>query len=174
MALGVCRECGKEVSDSARKCPHCGAPKPTAAKKPVSAGMGCLVIFGALVVLGLIMSPSGDTVVPASPAPTPPPPDPLVVYRDSLDLEIVSWQRGGFENVMIASFRVGNQGSREVSDVRIHCDLSAESGTQVSQVGHTVLRVFPPGRATRVNDVNMGFINSQSRQAGCRIIGFRF
>ena len=26
MALKDCKECGKEVSDKAVKCPHCGAP----------------------------------------------------------------------------------------------------------------------------------------------------
>ncbi|MFZ2088696.1 MAG: zinc ribbon domain-containing protein [Desulfobaccales bacterium] len=28
MALTTCRECGREVSDSALACPHCGAPRP--------------------------------------------------------------------------------------------------------------------------------------------------
>ena len=28
MALSKCRECGDEVSDEARSCPHCGAPFP--------------------------------------------------------------------------------------------------------------------------------------------------
>lgn len=28
MALGKCRECGKEVSTEAKACPHCGATKP--------------------------------------------------------------------------------------------------------------------------------------------------
>ncbi|MEN6375571.1 MAG: zinc-ribbon domain-containing protein [Smithella sp.] len=26
MALKKCKDCGKEVSDQAGKCPHCGAP----------------------------------------------------------------------------------------------------------------------------------------------------
>jgi membrane protein YdbS with pleckstrin-like domain len=30
MALGECRECGKQVSTEAATCPHCGAPRPTA------------------------------------------------------------------------------------------------------------------------------------------------
>ena len=28
MALVQCKECGREVSSSARKCPHCGVPGP--------------------------------------------------------------------------------------------------------------------------------------------------
>ena len=37
MALIPCRECGKEIADSAPACPHCGAPKADAQaskKKP--------------------------------------------------------------------------------------------------------------------------------------------
>jgi predicted amidophosphoribosyltransferase len=29
VGLKSCSECGKEVSDSAQKCPHCGAYNPT-------------------------------------------------------------------------------------------------------------------------------------------------
>jgi hypothetical protein len=35
MALKPCRECGKEVSDTATKCPHCGIDH------PASAAAGC-------------------------------------------------------------------------------------------------------------------------------------
>ena len=32
MAIRTCRECGNQVSDKARTCPHCGAPGPVAPK----------------------------------------------------------------------------------------------------------------------------------------------
>ena len=32
MAIINCKECGKEISDKARKCPHCGNPQKTAIK----------------------------------------------------------------------------------------------------------------------------------------------
>ena len=35
MALIKCYECGKEISDKAPSCPHCGAPKLVAANKEV-------------------------------------------------------------------------------------------------------------------------------------------
>ncbi len=40
MALIVCLECRKEVSDKAGKCPHCGAPiaSPTSAWRPAASG----------------------------------------------------------------------------------------------------------------------------------------
>ncbi|MBE6650700.1 MAG: zinc ribbon domain-containing protein [Ruminococcaceae bacterium] len=32
MAIINCKECGKEISDKARKCTHCGNPQKTAIK----------------------------------------------------------------------------------------------------------------------------------------------
>lgn len=45
MALGQCRECGKQVSTEAASCPHCGVPQPTrltapAPASPIAAGTG--------------------------------------------------------------------------------------------------------------------------------------
>jgi len=38
--LGVCRTCGKTVSDEAPTCPHCGQPSPyTSAPAPASRAM---------------------------------------------------------------------------------------------------------------------------------------
>ena len=37
MALIKCYECGKEISDKAPSCPHCGAPKLVAGNKEVKA-----------------------------------------------------------------------------------------------------------------------------------------
>ena len=43
MALVKCRECGREVSDHAEVCPHCGI------KSPKKKGHGCLLITGLMV-----------------------------------------------------------------------------------------------------------------------------
>ena len=50
MALTTCRECKKEVSDSAEKCPHCGVAAP-AAPPAARAGAGILsvIVFGAII-----------------------------------------------------------------------------------------------------------------------------
>jgi len=34
MALTPCRECGKDVSDEAPSCPHCGVPDPSGDRSP--------------------------------------------------------------------------------------------------------------------------------------------
>ena len=38
MALVGCFECGKQVSDKAALCPHCGAPKPPVKRSDYSCG----------------------------------------------------------------------------------------------------------------------------------------
>lgn len=52
MALIKCKECGKEVSNQAAKCPNCGAP----VKKSIG-GFGLVVlIFMGMAILGIIIS----------------------------------------------------------------------------------------------------------------------
>jgi hypothetical protein len=48
MALIKCKECGKEVSSEAKKCPHCGKKLKTS-----SLGKGILYVF--LILIGLIV-----------------------------------------------------------------------------------------------------------------------
>lgn len=48
MAMGKCRECGKEVSSEAKACPHCGAAKPikqTSRTTIVIGGLFALIVF---------------------------------------------------------------------------------------------------------------------------------
>lgn len=59
--LAACRTCGKEVSKTAKTCPHCGEEKPA----PASGGSGCaLVIIGGVIglfLLGQCSSPSSTS-----------------------------------------------------------------------------------------------------------------
>ena len=50
MALIKCHECGKEISDTAKNCPHCGAKKKNKTLKRA------LYVLGALWVLGTVGS----------------------------------------------------------------------------------------------------------------------
>ena len=62
MALKPCRECGREVSTSASKCPHCGKPNPT---QQLTLGVGCLLIVVVLMVIGLLSSLFDDEATPS-------------------------------------------------------------------------------------------------------------
>lgn len=65
MALKKCKECGKEVSTQADTCPHCGAR--------VKTQIGCLgsaaIIFGVIMLLGIIMSSTLKRETPQPPRP---------------------------------------------------------------------------------------------------------
>ncbi len=52
MAMTACHECGKEVSNKAKSCPHCGVKSPGKEKqKGIGWGPGCLIII-ALIIVG--------------------------------------------------------------------------------------------------------------------------
>ncbi len=67
MAMTACHECGKEVSNKAKSCPHCGAKNPGKKKhKGIGWGPGCLIIialFGVFAIINL----SEDYQPPISP-----------------------------------------------------------------------------------------------------------
>ena len=62
MAMIKCKECGKDISSLAEKCPHCGAPTNPGAEalKTVGSAMqergsGCSSIATVLIVVGIII-----------------------------------------------------------------------------------------------------------------------
>jgi len=57
MALTQCRECGKQISDAAKVCPHCGVPKPVK-PKPASKS-GCLFLLAIGIAIALLTSING-------------------------------------------------------------------------------------------------------------------
>lgn len=54
MALVKCKECGKEISEDARKCLHCGCPKHTV--KMSKKVMMILRVIGIIVLIGFIIA----------------------------------------------------------------------------------------------------------------------
>ena len=72
MAIKNCKECGKDVSTSAKQCPHCGKRYPTGGFT-IPAKIGVVVL-----VLGAVGLIPGLNLPTTSPAP-PPPSEPVVV-----------------------------------------------------------------------------------------------
>lgn len=76
MALVPCRECGKEVSDAAEKCPYCGISTPSKTRrqrKLIITGIVLLLLIGggawAYHKVSQIFSPETTTVDSTHPAP---------------------------------------------------------------------------------------------------------
>jgi RNA polymerase subunit RPABC4/transcription elongation factor Spt4 len=57
VALILCLECGKEVSDKAVSCPNCGAPRKVTRTGAKWEGIGFI-----LIIIGLIMAIAGQGV----------------------------------------------------------------------------------------------------------------
>ncbi len=67
MTMTACRECGEEVSNKAKSCPHCGVKNPGKKKqKGIGWGPGCLIIIGLFVVFA-ILNPNKDYNPPVRP-----------------------------------------------------------------------------------------------------------
>jgi len=62
MALAKCRECGRDVSEQADKCPNCGAP----VKKKGGCGRTAVIIFG-VILLAAVVLPAVCLLVKPSP-----------------------------------------------------------------------------------------------------------
>jgi len=58
VALIKCRECGQQVSDSALKCPHCGAP---ATPKRVLVATAMAAVLAAALTAGLLVARQGSS-----------------------------------------------------------------------------------------------------------------
>lgn len=66
MAIAMCRECGKEVSDQAKSCPHCGVSKPV--KKSVGLVQAAIVIAIGLFMVKACIPGTGVQSTPKEPA----------------------------------------------------------------------------------------------------------
>jgi len=57
MGLAKCLECGREVSSSASKCPHCGIANPAVGKAARTAiGAGTALVVGPFVLFALVFA----------------------------------------------------------------------------------------------------------------------
>ena len=70
---------------------------------------------------------------------------------------------------MIANFQIANTSSLTVKDLEFRCDLFGDSGTRLSSATTTVFQVFNAGKTKSLKEVNMGFINSQTARASCKV-----
>lgn len=89
---------------------------------------------------------------------------------DYLTLDM-TWQKGGFNTVMLATFTVKSTLKYPVRDLRIRCIMSANSGTELSKIDHVIYDIVPPRSTKRFPGVNMGFIPNQASQASCVLRG---
>src|SRR5260221_4725764 len=76
---------------------------------------------------------------------------------------------GGFGTVGSATVTIDNGNDFPVKDIDVRCEFSRKSGTQLSTSQRTIFDTIPAQAKRTFKDVNMGFINSQSAKASCRV-----
>jgi len=87
------------------------------------------------------------------------------VAANSAKVKHMSWSAD--YGVMIASFTFSNPSDFDLKDMAVSCDLSAPSGTRIGTAERTVYEIVPARSEKTVARINMGFVNSQAKKAGC-------
>ena len=160
MTMKNCQECGKEISSKAEKCPHCGAP----VKKKTSLGVWLFLIFVVLSFVAFLRG-GGDGSPPPDVS-TPEKPDPIKQLKFNFQ-----WTLGGFGNTMLLkNVAIYNPTTTPMKDPLIRCSLYAASGTHVGDTDFTVYQPLRVKGKITVQEINMGFVNSQAAKASCRIV----
>jgi len=91
----------------------------------------------------------------------------------NLRIDGFSWEKAGFDNVMVATFMVNNANPVPVKDVEITCGLSANSGTMIDVSKRTIYDSIDRKSYLSVREMNMGFINSQASRSKCIVTDFK-
>jgi hypothetical protein len=81
----------------------------------------------------------------------------------------MTWSKGGFGSVMVASFTIQNDNDFSVKDLVIGCSLIGNSGTRIGSVTKTLYETVPKHSTKAFGDVNFGFVNEQARRAECEV-----
>lgn len=145
-----------------------------------------LKAFGVIVLIAIVMlvvfpptGPSDDSKagVQATPSNSASPPrdtsrdKDIVINKLHLDF---TWKSSGFGSVMVADFKVKNDNTFAVKDLKVKCSHYAKSGTKIDSNTREVFDLFPAGRSTTAKGVNMGLIHSQVERSACRVTDFAF
>lgn len=159
MAIVKCRECGNEISTTAKSCPKCGAkmPKRTSVITWVIAGVMMLLLFNFF-----------SYINEGAKNPTPKLVDQRIKVMEKVDVNI-RWSKGGFDNVMIAEVTIKNGSDKAIKDISVLCVLKGNSGTSLGKLEHTIYEVVKAKKTRVFKDINMGLINSQAAIANCKI-----
>ncbi len=163
MAMAKCRECGTEVSESAKTCPKCGISKPvkkTSLLVKILLGLFVLSFIGQIIGGGS-EGPSGTTTAPTK--------DPKEEALAALEIKKLNWHKGGFDNVMLVDVKFQNNGKRDVKDVELECVHFSNSGTRIDSNKKVIYEIVPAGKSLSVKEFSMGFIHTQAASTNCTI-----
>ena len=163
MTMKNCRECSREISSKADKCPHCGAKVP----KKTSWVVWLVLVITVFIVVNKIREPDAPSTQPAAVIiPKPEKPNPVKQLKFNFQVTL-----GGFGNTMLLkNVTIYNPTTTPMKDPLIRCSLYAASGTHLGNTDFTVYQPLKAKGKITVQEINMGFVNSQAAEASCRIV----
>lgn len=161
MALTNCRECSKEISNEAEKCPHCGA-----ARKQ-SHGIGTITLFAFIALVGIVGYDMMSATSPKTPRGY------LSMTTDqvlaSTKLKSMRWWRDGFDTILMADFTIENNSKHGLRDFEVQCSGYAPSGTRIDGNKQVIYETIEPGKSKSFKKINMGFLHGQVQTLGCTV-----
>jgi hypothetical protein len=89
--------------------------------------------------------------------------------EEFLEIKKLSWWKGGFGSIMMATFVVKSTSPFDIKDIAIHCTDLAPSGTVVDVNDRTIYEIVKANGTKTFREINMGFIHSQASNTSCQI-----
>ena len=86
---------------------------------------------------------------------------------ENIKIEAFLGSKGGFGNVLIASFRIDNNNPIPVKDVAVTCIHVSNSGTVIGRNTNIIYEFINANSYHYVRDMNMGLINTQAERSRC-------
>jgi hypothetical protein len=87
-----------------------------------------------------------------------------------LEIAKFSWSKEGFGNVMLANFTIKNSSAFDLKDIAIRCTHAAPSGTVIDSNERTIYDIVKASSTRSFREFNMGFVHSQAKSSGCRVV----
>lgn len=86
---------------------------------------------------------------------------------DKLEIVKQAPTKSGFGTVLLFDFAIANKADAAMKDIELTCTTQGGSGTELNKIKHTIYESIPPGKTRTFNNVNLGFMNTQTDRAGC-------
>lgn len=91
--------------------------------------------------------------------------------KSFLEIEVVSWENGGFGTVGIYNLNIKNTSKLPIQDIIIKFTYFGESGTVLNTNEATIYKIIKPKSTLKERNFNAGFKHSQGVTSKVEIIG---
>jgi hypothetical protein len=97
-------------------------------------------------------------------------PAPQAQVLAALQITEINWHKGGWNNMMLLSTTVRNNGGRDVEDIKVVCEHSSNSETKIDSNSATIYGPFPAGESRSIHGFDMGVFHEQAKGTNCSIV----